>query len=249
MTNKIDLTLIPADIIAEIRATAKAVWPNIRELQDELIEAELNGYLAFHSADFGAAQPAKASIVAGAMDPGLTWEERASELQGQIAAYSEIQALDTMDIPSEIFAEMKRKADCSGVGYYDVELDELNAAIDGYRYVYRDREKVRPILDLLVRMEEIIGRECYQNYRTNHNIWGEWYESGKGHSSFRDLVTFIQDGKAQKHQSDVADLQREKLVDGLFELDTNALSIFRAMTRVIEMLEADYGFERPTAVR
>jgi hypothetical protein len=248
MSNDIDLTLIPADIIAEIRATAQAVWPNIHELQDELIDAELNGYLAFQSADFGAAQPAKALIVDTAMDPGLTWEERASELKDQIAAYCEIQSLEPTDVPSEIFAEMKRQA-AQDVGYYTSELSELKAAIDSYSYAHQEVEKVRPILDLLVRMEEIIGQECYQNYSSNGQIWGEWIESGEGHSPFHDLVTYIQDGKVEKHQSDVADLQREEFVKGLFEFDPNALSIIRAMIRVIEMLEADYGFERPTAIR
>lgn len=69
-----------------------------------------------------------------------------------------------------------------------MQLEDLKRAIDGYRYIQRTREKVEPIRELLVRMEAIIGQECYNGNIQNYSSLGEWDGEGR---SFRYPVTFV----------------------------------------------------------
>jgi hypothetical protein len=241
MRNEKNPSLIPIEIMREISAGAKAEWPDDREMQDYFIGEESNGYLAVHSADFAAAECVKDSIMAEAYEFFETWEERASFIKDEIGAYLEIQSLPPDDIPEEVFRSFKAAAAAEN-DWLSLQLDSLNHAIAGYRYVQRTRKTVGPIRELLVRMEEIIGQECYNGNIQNYSSWGEWDGEGR---SFRYPVTFIRKGEEEKRRSQTIDLQHEELVTGHYKFGANELSIYRALIRVIDMLEADYGFQRP----
>lgn len=167
MSEHSDLRAIPADILADIRQRSKAEWPDDREWQDDYVSDEARGYLAFHSIDFAGAAPVKDAIIAEALEFYESWEERASHVKDEIEAYCEIASIAPGDIPAAALDEMKR-AIAADRDWFSIQLDNLHRAIDAHRYVRTTREKVGPIRELLVRMEAIIGQECYngniQNY-------------------------------------------------------------------------------------
>lgn len=241
MSNDKNPNSVPIEIMTEIRAAAKADWPGDREMQDFIIKDESNGYLAIQSTDFGAAVSVKDSILSEACEFHDTWNERASFVQNEIGAYIEIQSLPPEDIPVDAFDSFKATAVANN-DWFSLQLDDLNRAIKGYRYVQRTRETVGPMRELLVRMEEIIGQECYNGNIQNYSSWGEWDGEGR---SFRYPVTFIRNGEEEKRRSRTIDLQHEELVTGHYKFGANELSIYRALIRVIDMLEVDYGFQRP----
>ena len=80
-----------------------------------------------------------------------------------------------------------------------------------------------PIRDLLVRMEEIIGQECYNGNIQNYSSWGEWEGEGR---SFRYPVTFIRNGEEEKRRARTTGLEHEELVTGYYKFGANELSIF-----------------------
>ncbi len=245
MSESVDLTAIPSDILTDIRKRAKVEWPDDREWQEDFVRDEAIGFVTFHSIDFAEAEPIKQVIVAEAMEFCESWEERASHAKDEIAAFAEIAATAPDDIPVEVLDEMKQSVAAEG-DWLTVQLDNLRSAIDGYRYVRNIREKVGPIRDLLVRMEGIIGQECYNGNIQNYSSWGEWEGEGR---SFRYPVTFIRKGAEEKRRASSSDLAHEELVTGYYKFGANELSIYRALMRIIDMLEAEYGFAMPNAAR
>lgn len=245
MSNSVDLTAIPADILADIRKRAKVEWPNEREWQEDFIRDETSGYAAFHEADFGESTPAKDGILAAAMENFESWEERASHVGEEIEAFAKIAATAPEDIPADVLNDMKQTVAAEG-DWFSSQLENLRSAMDGYRYVRDIREKVGPIRDLLVRMEGIIGQECYNGNIQNYSSWGEWEGEGR---SFRYPVTFIRNGTEEKRRASASDLAHEELVTGYYKFGANELSIYRALMRIIDMLEADYELEMPNAAR
>lgn len=241
MTINPNFSAIPAEVLSEIREGAKTEWPDDSEMQDYYIDEEASGYLAVQSIEYGAALPVQTNILAEAMEFHDTWESRAGFVQEEVEAYSELQTLPPDDIPSDAFDGFVKSAAAENDSY-SLQLDEVKRAIDGYRYIQRTREKVEPIRDLLVRMEDIIGQECYNANIQNYSSWGEWDGEGR---SFRYPVTYIRKGEEEKRRARTADLEHEELVTGHYKFGANELSIYRALLKVVDMLEAEYGFQRP----
>jgi hypothetical protein len=244
MSDDLDLASIPAEILAEIREGAKAEWPSDREMQDYYIDEEAGGYLALQAVVFGDAELVKDSILAEAVEFHDTWDDRASFVQDEVAAYIEIQSMPPEDIPANIFNDFKKKAAAES-DWYSVQLEDLKRAIDGYRYIQRTREQVGPIRELLVRMETIVGQECYNGNIQNYSSWGEWDGEGR---SFRYPVTFVRRGEEEKRKSKTADLEHDELVTGHYKFGANELSIYRALMKIVNMLETEYDFVKPKAV-
>lgn len=241
MSKDIDLSAIPPAIPEDIRKRARTEWPDDREWQQDFVRDEALGYTVIQSIDFANAATVKDVIVAEAMGFHETWEDRAAHVKDEIEAFAEIAAIAPDDIPADALDDMKLKFAVEG-NWFSIQLDHLRSAIDGYRYVRDTREKVGPIRDLLVRMEGIIGKECYNGNIQNYSSWGEWEGEGR---SFRYPVTFIRNGSEDKRRASSSDLSHEELVTGYYKFGANELSIYRALVRIIDMLEAEYGFERP----
>lgn len=244
MSQPIDTSGIPAEVLSEIRKQAKEVWPDLREWQDDFIRDEIAGYRAFQSVDFGAASSARESITADALEYFASWDERLSHVTEEIEAFVEFHATAPDDIPSEVLTEMKHTAAVEDE-WFVIQLENLKGAIDAFRYVRETRRKVEPIRELLFRMEAIIGDECYNGNIQNYSSWGEWEGEGR---SFRYPVTFIRNGSEEKRRGRVADLEHEELVTGYYKFGANELSIYRALIRIIDMLEKDFDFRRPDSV-
>lgn len=240
-----DLTAVPADILAEIRQRAKAEWPDDPDWQEDFITEEANGYLAFQKIDFSMAATAKDQITAEVLQYFDSWEERASQARDEVEAYAEITATVPNDIPADVLAHIKHDI-AKDNDWFTTQLDNLRGAIDAYRYVCETRQKVGPIRDLLIRMEKVIGEECYNGNIQNYSSWGEWEGEGR---SFRYPVTFIRDGTEEKRRSRTDDLEHEELVTGYYKFGANELSIYRALVRIIDMLKAEYGLELPDAAK
>ena len=91
-------------------------------------------------------------------------------------------------------------------------------------------------------MEAIIGEECYNDNIQNYSAWGVWEGEGR---SFRYPVTVLRNGETEKRRSRFDDLQAEELITGHYRFGANELSIHRALVKIIDMLEADYGLKVP----
>ena len=152
-----------------------------------------------------------------------------------------IATLAPEDVPADVVAEHKRKA-AAEHDWFSSQLEDVEQAIEGYRYVQRTRAKIGPIRDILVRMEAIIGSECYNANIQNYSAWGVWEGEGR---SFRYPVTYIRNGQEEKRKARVDDLEPEALITGHYKFGANELSIHRALVRIVDMLEADYGLKIP----
>ncbi len=241
MSKKANLNTLPVEILAEIRKRAKAEWPDESDWQEDFINDEANGYIAFQTADFAGAAQFKNAIIADAMEYLDNWEARASHVQDELKAYLEIDATAPDDIPTDVIAQMKQEIAAEG-DWFVIQLENLRRAIDGFRYVKATRERVAPIRDLLIRMEAIIGEECYNDNIRNYSSWGKWQGDGR---SFRYPVMYIRNGKEEKRRSNLADLAHEELITGYYRFGANELNIYRSLMRIIDLLEAEFGFERP----
>ncbi len=231
---------IPPDIIAAIHSAAKKEWAGDRDMQEYYVEAETNGYLAIAGLDFGYATEVRDQILAWADDYSELWEDRATFVEEEIEAYAELRE-SPEDIPAELFDELKLKA-AAEHDWYSSQRDDVDGRVRHFRYVRDTRAKIAPIRDLLTRMEAIIGDECYDDNIQNYSSWGVWEGEGR---SFRYPVTILRNGEAEKRRSRFDDLQAEELVTGHYRFGANELSIYRALVKIIDMLETDYGLKVP----
>jgi hypothetical protein len=190
--------------------------------------------------DFGDALPFKDQIIAWASEFNDEWEDRANFIEDEIDGFAVLQECPE-DVPAEVFEDLKRKA-AAEHDYFSSQRDDVQGGIAHFRYVRDTRAKIAPIRDLLVRMEAIIGDECYNDNIQNYGSWGVWEGEGR---SFRYPVTVLRNGETEKRRSRFDDLQAEELVTGHYKFGANELSIYRALVKVIDMLEADYGLQVP----
>lgn len=231
---------VPADILAAIKSAAKEEWPGDRDMQEYYVDEEARGYLAIAEMDFGLALEVKDQILADADDYSKLWEDRATFVAEEVEAYAELQE-QPEGVPTEILTELKRKAAVEH-HWYSAQRDEVNGGVRHFRYVRDTRAKIGPIRDLLIRMESIIGDECYNDNIQNYSSWGVWEGEGR---SFRYPVTVLRNGEIEKRRAHFDDLQPEELVTGHYRFGANELSIYRALVKIIDMLEANYGLKIP----
>lgn len=232
---------IPPEILTEIKRVASAEWPGDQDMQEYMIDAETTAYRAFGELDFGLALEHKATILKEAHEYHQSWEDVVSFVSDEIDAFNTLAALAPEDVPADFVAERKRKASTDH-DWFALQLEDVQLAIEGYRYVQRTRAKVGPIRDLLVRMEAIIGSECYNANIQNYSAWGVWEGEGR---AFRYPVTYIRDGQEEKRKTRTDDLQPETLITGHYKFGANELSIHRALVRIVDMLKTDYGLQIP----
>ncbi len=184
---------IPPEILTKIKRVASVEWPGDRDMQNYTIDAETAAYRALEALDFGAALEHKPAILKEAREFHETWGDILSFVSDEVDAFNALAALAPDDIPVDFVAEHKRKA-AAEHDWFAMQLETVEQAIEGYRYVQRTRAKVGPIRDILVRMEAIIGSECYNANIQNYSAWGAWEGEGR---SFRYPVTYIRDGKEE----------------------------------------------------
>ena len=96
--------------------------------------------------------------------------------------------------------------------------------------------------DLLLRMEQILGAECYNAHIQNYSARGVWEGEGR---SFRYPVTYVRQGGEEKRRSRTDDLTAEELITGHYRFGANELGVMRALVRIVEMLRDEYGLVLP----
>lgn len=179
---------IPPNVLAEIERIACEDWPNDAEMQKYAISAETQAYCTLMNVDYGKAIAHQSTILNNA--DGIfpeSWEEKLNFVVEEIAAFATLADLAPTDVPADFLADEKRKAAAEQDGYFWAQLEDVEKAINGYRYIQRTRAEVAPIRDLLTRMEAIIGSECYNSNIQNYGAWGVWEGEGR---SFRYPVTY-----------------------------------------------------------
>ena len=93
--------------------------------------------------------------------------------------------------------------------------------------------------NLLVKLESIIGNECYNGNIQNYGPWGEWEGEGR---EFRYPVTFLNTNRQKVKRKYVPDeVPFEELQTGYYAFGANELHIFRALSKVLQYLEANHG--------
>lgn len=232
------MTKIPADIFASIKSEADETWGDDAEMVRFTIESESSAYIALTEIDFGEAAAERERILGWAADLFELWEDRANFVQEEVDAFAQLQ-ISPGDMPSELFGDLKRKA-VAEHDWFSAQLDEVEKGISHFRYVRDLRAKIEPMRDLLTRMENILGAECYNSNIQNYSSWGEWEGEGR---SFRYPVTFLKNAKEEKRWGRTDDLECEDLATGHYKFGANELSVYRALIKIIDMLEADYGLD------
>ncbi len=231
----------PPQILAAIRRVAQEEWPGDEDMQQHMIDAETAAYRALEALDYRCAAEHRVAILKEAKAYHSTWEDIYEFVTREVDAFNTLATLSHDDVPTDFIAEHKKKA-ATDHDWYSVQLDSVVQAVEGYRYLQRTRARVGPIRDLLIKMETIISSECYNNYIQNYGAWGVWEGEGR---SFRYPVTYLRDGKEEKRKALVNDLKPEELITGHYKFGANELSIHRALVRIVEMLQSDYGLNIP----
>jgi hypothetical protein len=94
---------------------------------------------------------------------------------------------------------------------------------------------------LLIRLESIIGNECYN---ANIQNWGpSGVFEGEGRE-FRYPVTFRdQEGRKTKKRSVEVDLPEQTLLGGYYAFGANELHIMTALNKAPDYLEEEHGLD------
>jgi hypothetical protein len=167
-------------------------------------------------------------------------EMQEDEFDRELSAFRELQVAPD-DVPLEFFDELKRAAALENDSYSG-QLHDVTDGIEQYRYARATRAKIEPIRELLIRMEQIIGSECYNAHIQNYGPGGTRQGDGR---RFRYPAKYIKDGKVTDGGTRPKDMPAEVLITGHYRFGANRLGIHSALLKVIEMLEADYGLKIP----
>ena len=109
--------------------------------------------------------------------------------------------------------------------------------------VNREHQDLPPsVKALLIRMEGIIGSECFNGNIQNYGPGGFYQDAGR---SFRYPVTFHENGEDRKHRSVSPDIDTQVLMTGRYKFGANELNVFGALEKVVGMLQAEYGLRLP----
>lgn len=230
---------VPHQVFEAMEAAARLEWPDDRDMRNWMLENEVAAYRSIHELDFGAAHSVRNAIMREADEFSETWEDRNTVVLAEVEAFNALQVLQPEDVPAEHVADLKARA-AAEFDRYEQQIEEVNGGIEHFRYVQRTRGSVEPRRDLLVRMEQILGSECYNGNIQNYSSWGIWEGEGR---SFRYPVTFVRDGKPEKRRQRAADLSAEDLITGHYRFGANELSVYRALMKIIDMLEKEYRLD------
>lgn len=235
---------VPHDILSAIRKSAKDYWKDDTEMIAHFAETEIEAYLALEQIEFGGAATIRQEIVDSALETSDSWEERLSFIENEIAAFEELQ--DSFDdVPSDLVRKLKADAARENPKDYSSQRDVVIYGVNGFRNKKKMNARVGPIAELLIDMERIVGNECYNANIQNYGPGGVWEGEGR---SFRYPVEFLDGDKVVKRRS-VTDIAPEVLVTGRYRFGSNELGIFRALTKIVEMIERDYGVRLADAKR
>jgi hypothetical protein len=229
---------IPEDVLVAIRNAAEEYWDDDIDMMQATIDTEVGAYIALNEIEFGAATTVRQIILNAATESEESWEERLSIVESQITAYQQLHELCFENAPDELILKLKAEASQEYEGDFSTQLEHVEKGIRGYHHAKEIKAKIGPVSELLIKMEQIIGSECYNSNMRNYGPGGIWESEGR---SFRYPVKFLDKGEVRKHHKIPADIAPHVLLTGCYQFGSNELSIFRALSKIVDMIEQDYG--------
>lgn len=234
-------TDIPAEVMAGIRERAREEWPDDADMRNWTVKNEVDAFRTIADLDFGPAAAFRDGILKEAEEYGESWEMRAGFVTEEVDAFAALAVMTPDDVPAAMLDGWKRDA-AAEHDWFQHQLEDVERHVARHRYIERTRATVEPIRDLLTAMERIIGSECYNGNIQNYGAGGVWEGEGR---SFRYPASFVIGDRVQKRPGGTDEIAPEELITGHYRFGANELGIYRALVRVVEMLERDYGFVVP----
>ncbi len=94
---------------------------------------------------------------------------------------------------------------------------------------------------LLIKMESIVGNECYNANIQNWGAHGAYEGEGR---EFRYPVTFIDENESKKKFRNVPlNIDNEMFAHGYYAFGANRLGIIKALEKILMHLEEEYDFK------
>lgn len=100
-------------------------------------------------------------------------------------------------------------------------------------------ELIGPRRQLLIELERIIGRSCYNGHIQNYGPGGSWEGEGR---RFRYPMA-LGPGRAVREGTVLDSVSNAELLGGHYAFGANRLGIMRALLDVVKHLEQNYGFQ------
>jgi hypothetical protein len=146
------------------------------------------------------------------------------------------------ELPEQLIKEFVEKAVEDNPDYYEGQENDIKSQVSKYKQRKKLNEEVGPLKNLLIELESIVGNECSNEY----SRWGSWNYSG---SSFRYPLTIIKDNDNPSEYDDYkvrtvsSNTPIEELITGHYKFGANHLDIYKALVKVVNHLQDNYGFE------
>lgn len=100
--------------------------------------------------------------------------------------------------------------------------------------------------ELLLKLESIIGSSCYNGNIQNYGPGGEWEGEGR---EFRYPITFVDSDRNRvktrypQYVPGHSEITESMLENGYYAFGANELHIMRALIRVLDVIEDEYGID------
>jgi hypothetical protein len=227
---------IPKYVITAIRKAAEEYWDSDADIVKETVDTEIEAYMALQKIEFGGSEAVKQKILDEAMEAADSWEDRLVTVENEVEAFEELQG-DFEAVPDEVIRKLKAEAAREQTDYGS-QRDHVVNGVSAYHYVEELKARIGPVQQLLIKMEQIVGNECYNSKIQNYGPGGVWEGEGR---SFRYPVKFLDGEETMKRWTVPGDMAPEMLMTGRYQFGSNELSVFRALVRIVEMIESDYG--------
>ena len=142
---------IPTAILGQIQQAAKDLWGDDSDMLEDEINTEVEAYLKLQESTFCVPSEVKKEIIDAASEVFDTWDERLSFVEEEIEAFKALQAIETQAVLGcSVLKKVKEAA--------------MRKHPTGYSYQHNYVEnalRIEPVKKLLLKMESIIGGECY----------------------------------------------------------------------------------------
>ena len=127
---------IPDSVIDDIRAAAKEVWPDDKEMQTYTVKEELDAYRNFVALDYSCvSDEEKESLIQEAKESFDTWEERFSSIQDELEAIAELKELISAKQGDELFNQWILEARTENENYFRGQLEYVQEKVSSYESI------------------------------------------------------------------------------------------------------------------
>ena len=162
------------------------------------------------------------------------------EIESQVDAFQELKNMRTGNIADSVVAELKLAAKQRYESDYIEQVKHVKDGLRRHTYVRELRETVEPMKELLIELEDIVGREIYNPHTQNYGPDGVYEGEGR---SYQYPITFTVNGKDRKSREMHLFTQPEVIMTGRYKFGANELRIYWALKEVVEFLQREYGLQ------